>query len=134
MRILDKNYYGPACSQPLDLPDEGGEGAGLLRERRQLHGRIPASRVDRQQGRQELDSFGCARIGLAEQGRELLELRVRAVTRIQPSRSLELRDDRVERAVDVIRGTEIAQPRMWLGGQPLVQRRKQPGLADTCFA
>ena len=65
---------------------------------------------------------------------KLVELRVRAVIAIQPSRPLELRDDRVKRAVDVIGGAEIAQPRMRLGGQSLVQRREQPRLADACFA
>ena len=46
---------------------------------------------------------------------------------------LQLRDDRIERAVLVIRRTEIPQPNMLFGGDLLGKRFGQAGFADARF-
>ena len=52
----------------------------------------------------------------------------------QSCSALELLDHRVERAVHMIGGAEIAQPSMRLGVQSLMERGDQPRLADARFA
>ena len=61
VRILDKDDDGLTRCQRLDLLDEGGKSTGLLRGRRQLGGRVSASRVDRQQRRQQRNRFRAVR-------------------------------------------------------------------------
>jgi hypothetical protein len=78
--------------------------------------------------------FGDIGDGLAQQGFELIQHRVRAVVATQPCRTFELLDHRVERAVHMIGGAEIAQPRVRRGVQSLKERSDQPRLANAWFA
>ena len=48
--------------------------------------------------------------------------------------TLHLADDRIKRAVSVLRGAEIAQPRVWLSRKTFQQRRRQPRLPDARLA
>jgi len=52
----------------------------------------------------------------------------------EPGGAFELGDERVEGAVLVMRRTEIAQPRMRLAGEPVVQDAHQTRLADARLA
>ena len=49
-------------------------------------------------------------------------------------RAFHLADDRIERAVRVLRGAEIAQAHVRLGGDAFQQRRREPRFADTGLA
>ncbi len=52
----------------------------------------------------------------------------------QPGRALHLADDRMKRAVGVLRRAEIAQARMRLGGEAFAKRGRQPRFADAGLA
>ena len=71
---------------------------------------------------------------LREHGIELVELRLRGVVVRQSSGTFHLADDRIERAVGVLRGAEIAQARVRLSSKTFQQRRRQSRLADACLA
>ena len=47
------------------------------------------------------------------------------------SGALHLADDRIKRAVGVLRRAEVAQARVWLGSETFQQRRRQSRLADA---
>ena len=81
MRILDEHHDGLARRKPLEQLDQRAQRSGLPRLRRQLHGRIATSRVDREQLGQQGAYFGDIGDSLAQQSFELVELRVRAVAR-----------------------------------------------------
>ena len=67
-------------------------------------------------------------------GFEFGELLVRAVLTLDAGGSHELADDRIERAVLVIRRAMVLQPRMRLGLEPLQQRSREARLADARLA
>src|SRR5262249_51845499 len=69
--------------------------------------------------------------GLRQYGIELIEFVPRAVCVRELRGTLHLADDRVERAVGVLRRTEIAQCPVRFGRNALQQRRSQARLADT---
>ncbi len=71
---------------------------------------------------------------LSEQRIELVELGLRVVPACEPGRALHVADDRMERAVGVLRRTEIAHADMRLAHKPLQQRRGQSRLADAGLA
>ena len=72
--------------------------------------------------------------GGREERVELVELRLRVIVAREPSRARHMADDRMERAVGVLRRTEIAQPYMRFTCQTLKERRRQSRLADASLA
>ena len=72
--------------------------------------------------------------GRCEQSVELVEPQFRAVLARKPGGPLHVADDRMERAIRVLRRAEIAQPHMRLARQPLQKRRGQARLADARLA
>ena len=54
--------------------------------------------------------------------------------REQIRRPFHLADDRIKRAVGVLRRTEVAQASVRFGCEAFQQRRREPRLADTCLA
>ena len=66
---------------------------------------------------------------LRQQGIEFVELRLRRVVVRESGGALHLADDWIERAVGVLRGAEVAQPRVWLRSETFQQRRRQSRLA-----
>ena len=64
--------------------------------------------------------------GLREQGFELVELRVRLVVMRQFGGAFHLADDRIKRAVGMLRRAEIAQARVGLAGELFQQRGREP--------
>ena len=75
---------------------------------------------------------GCR--GLCEHRLELVQLRLRFVLVRQSSGAFQLADDRIKRAVRVLRGTKVAQARVRLGGEVFKQRGREPRFPDTRFA
>ena len=59
---------------------------------------------------------------------------MRGVVVRQSSSTLHLAHDRIKGAVRVLRGAEVAQARVWLGGEPFEERGRQPRFADTGLA
>ena len=49
----------------------------------------------------------------------------------KPCRAFHLVDNRIKRAVGVLRRAEVAEPRVRPGADLLHQRRRQPRLADS---
>ena len=73
------------------------------------------------------------RRGLRQQRIELVELRLRSVVVRQSSGALHLADDRIKRAVGVLRRAEVAQARVRLGSEAFQQRSRQARFADARF-
>ena len=71
---------------------------------------------------------------LREQSVELVKLRLQGVVVGKSGSTFHLTDDRVKRAVGVLRRAEIPQSRMRLSGNALHQRRGQPRFADPGLA
>ena len=74
------------------------------------------------------------RLSLREHGIELVELHLRLVVVRQSGGAFHLANDRIERAVRMLRGAEIAQARMRFGGEALQNRGREPRFPDTCLA
>ena len=87
----------------------------------------------RQQLGQQRDFVIAARTG-REQLPQLAELLLDRVVAREPGGAFELDDERVERAVLMVRRAEIAQPRVRLALDALRQRRGQARLADARLA
>jgi hypothetical protein len=49
-------------------------------------------------------------------------------------RPFHLADDRIERAVGVLRRREVPQPSVWFAFQALHKRSSEPRFANTCLA
>ena len=72
--------------------------------------------------------------GLREQRVELVELRLRGVVVRKSSGAFHLADDRIKRAVGVLRRAEIAQARVRFACEAFQQRRRKPRFADAGLA
>ena len=70
----------------------------------------------------------------ASSGIELVELRLRGVVVRKSGGTFHLADDRIKRAVGVLRRAEIAQARVRLGGEAFQQRGREPRFADAGLA
>ncbi len=71
---------------------------------------------------------------MRQQRIELVELRLRGVVVRQSGGTLHLADDRIERAVGVLRRAEIAQARVRLAGEAFQKRGREPRFADAGLA
>ena len=72
--------------------------------------------------------------GLRQHRIELVELCLRRIVVRQPGGTLHLADDRIKRAVGMLRRAEIAQARVRLVGEAFQQRRRQSRFADAGLA
>jgi len=72
--------------------------------------------------------------GLREHRIELVKLGLRFVIVRQSGGAFHLADDRIKRAVRVLRGAEIAQARVRLGCEAFQKRRGEPRLPNTGLA
>jgi len=88
---------------------------------------------ERQHLSEECGILGRGR-GLREHSIELVEPRLRFVVVRQSSGAFHLADDRIKRAVRVLRGAEIAQARVRFGGQAFQKGRREPRFPNTCLA
>jgi hypothetical protein len=71
---------------------------------------------------------------LREQCIELVEFRSRGIVVRKSSGALYLADGRIQCAVGMLQGAEIAQARVRLAREALQQRRRKPRFADAGFA
>ena len=72
--------------------------------------------------------------GLREQSIELVELRLRGIVVSKSGGPFHLTDDRIKRAVGVLRRTEVAQARVRFASEAFQQRCSKPRFADTGLA
>ncbi len=134
VRVLEYHQHRAARGEPLELGEERAEGTGILLLRCQ--GRQREAAVGRQ--REEFGEEGCdlGRVGNGqrEQRLELSESGRVVIAAGEPRRACELLDDRVQRAVRVVRRAVITEADPLLGAQPLAQGENNPRLADPGFA
>ena len=134
MQIFIQLENGPLAGEPGQLLDQNLEGALLLALRAEVGRAIAFIRRDAQQrpeqGRRLVQLLGA----LCEQRLELGEPVCGFVMGGEARRPLELRDDRVERAVGVIGGAKMADCDVRLVRQLLAKGVQQPRLANARFA
>ena len=134
MRVLEHHQHRASRRQPLELGEERPEGAGLLLLRRQGRQREAALGRQREELGEEGGDLGHVGDRAGEQRLELGELGRVVVGAGEARRPRELLDDRVERAVRVVRGAMVAEADPVLGAQPLAQGEDDPRLADAGLA
>src|SRR6202030_1459981 len=149
-RPLDRQIeqFARAGIDPVQVLDHhqhwllAGEGLELMEQRREqllalaLRGQVDFGCAARQQRQQVGDQRDLVVVANArrDQGRELAELLLGHVVVREAGGAFELRDERMERAVLVVRRAEIAQPGVRLAFEALAQRRAQPRFADARLA
>ena len=103
--------------------------AGLSASRR-----IPVAKRDRQQRRKKRCCVLNSRCGYGEKRFQLVEALLGRIVCLEPRRSLQLRDERIKRAVGVVRRTLVTQDGVRLVGDALFESRRKAGLADPRLA
>ena len=131
--ILEEHQHGTLLRQGFELPDQRLEGFLLFSLGRELERREATCGRQRQQlGQQRHVLLG--RRAQREQRRQLVQLRFGRVLALEPGCTLKLRDDRMKRAVLVVRRAEIAKAGVRLVPDPLLQGGGETGLADARLA
>jgi hypothetical protein len=134
MRVLQDHEDGLPGSERLKLPEQCPERTLLAALRTEVQGSILRPKLDGQQGRQQRDGFVVVCCCRRKNGFEFGELLIWAVLTFHAGGSYDLADDRMERAVLVIRRAMVLQPGLGLGLQPLDQRSREARLANPRFA
>ena len=126
MRVIDHHQHRLTRRQPLDLRHQRPQRLLLALLRREVERGIAVACRNRVQIRDQ-------RHVLAEviggQGEHRLELGQPLLVRVvapEPGRSFHLRDDRIERAVLMVRRAEIAQPSVRFAAQALEHGLGEP--------
>jgi len=88
---------------------------------------------ERQHLRKQRGILGRGR-GLREQGIELVGPRLQFVVVRQSCSTFHLANDRIKRAIGVLRGAEVTQTRVRSGGEALQKRCREPRFPDTGLA
>ena len=135
VHVLEDRHDRPAARRRLDQPPQGLERLLLALLRRQIEPRVAS--IDAGQGEQLGDQRGViGRQAIAYDSRtcSLSSFVGGVVVALEPRGALELADDRMERAVGVMRRAEVAQAEMRLAGNAFEQRRGQARLADAGLA
>jgi hypothetical protein len=134
----------------MDILDNGEQrrprcqAAELGQERRQCHFLAPlrtelrravavAGRYRQQVGQRHHDAVGIG-VGPRERRLELCELLCRQVAPLEPRSPFELADERIQRAVGVMRRTVLAHRDVRFVLEPRVKRERNVRLADTGLA
>ena len=135
MRVLEQHQHRPLGGEAGQLLEPDLLQLGLAPLGAELKGIEVVLDRDPQQGRSQgrrLLHRSAATFG--EQQLELGELVVRRVVAAQAGGVLDLLEDRMEGRVLMEGRAEIAQPRVWLTGDPLTQVLQQARFADAWFA
>ena len=134
VQVLVQLEHRAVAGEAGQLLDQDLEGALLLALRAEVQGRValargtPSSAADQRHRLVQL-------LGrLAEQRLQLGELGLRLVVGRKARRPLQLRDDRMERAVGVVGRAEMAEREVRLAAQLLAQRPEQARFADARLA
>ena len=133
MRIFDDHQHRLLSSQSRELCRQRFQRSLPALLRVQIERRIASIIRQRQHLGKERSVLRRGR-GLREHRIELVELRLRGVVVRQSGGTFHLADDRIKRAVGVLRRAEIAQARVRLGGEAFQQRGREPRFADTGLA
>ena len=107
MCILEDHQHGRLARQRLGLCNERLHRSLPTLLRGKVEHGIASVVPKRQHLGKQRGVLGKGR-GLCEQGIELVELHLRRVVMHQPSSTFHLADERIERAVGVLRGAEVA--------------------------
>src|SRR6516225_9037050 len=132
MQILEDHQYRLRSGDPFELPQQRRESALLLALWAQLEWRETVAAGQGQQLHQQRDVAGRGR--RCEQRRQLVEFCLGPVVPDEPGAAFELGDERIERAVLMMRRAEIAQAGVGLGSDVLGKCRREPRLADARLA
>ena len=133
MRIFDDHQHRLLSCQSRELCRQRFQRSLPALFRGQLKRGIASIIRERQHLGKERGILGRGR-GLRQQSIELVELRLRFVVVHQAGGAFHLADDRIKRAVRVLRRAEIAQARVRLGGEAFQQRGREPRFADARLA
>ena len=133
MRILEDHQHRLLACQSRELRRQRFQRSLPALFRGQLERGIASIIRERQHLGEECGILDRGR-GLCEHRIELVELRLRCVVVRQSGGALHLADDRIKRAVGVLRRAEIAQARVRFAGEAFQKRRREPRLADTGLA
>ena len=133
MRILEDHQHRTLARQRLDLGNERFHRSLSALLRGKFERGIASVVRQRQHLGKECRVLRRGR-GLRQHRVELVELRLRGVVVHKSGGAFHLADDRIKRAVGVLRRAEIAQARVRLAGEAFQQRRREPRLADTGLA
>ena len=134
MRILEdhqhRTFGAPAPRSARSALPAFFAGAAAGRGRARDSGRRSAATASRRRARRPRSR---SRI-CASSASSLSSFVLASSSRAKSGGALHLADDRIERAVGVLRRAEIAQARMRLAGEALQQRGRQPRFADARLA
>ena len=133
MRVLEDHQHRTLARQRLHLRNERFQRSLPALRRGQIERGIASIVRQRQHLGEERGVLDRGR-GLREHRIELVELRLRRVVVRQSGGAFHLADDRIKRAVGVLRRAEIAQPRVRFAGEAFQQRRREPRFADAGLA
>jgi hypothetical protein len=133
MCILEQEQDRFLMRQPFELIEQCRQRAAKLLRGTERQGRIPAAQWDRQQRRQQRDCIAGLRPGLAEKRLQSVEALLGRIVRLEPRRPLQLDDERIKRAVGVVRRTLVTQDRVRFVGDALLERRRKTGFANPRF-
>ena len=133
MRVLEDHQHRTLARQRLHLRNERLQRSLPALRRGQIERGIAAIVRQRQHFGEQRGVLDRGR-GLREHRIELVELRLRRIVVRQSGGAFHLADDRIERAVGVLRRAEIAQPGVRFAGEAFEQRRREPRFADAGLA
>ena len=133
MGVLEDHQDRRFARDRLDLVDQRLHRSLPARLRRELEDGVAAvSRQGQHVG--EKRGILAGRAGHRQQSVELVELGLRVVLAREPGRPRHVSDDRIERAVCMLRRTEVSHTRMRLARQPAQERRRQARLTYARLA
>ena len=133
MRILEDDQHRVLARQGLHLRDERVQRSFPALLGSQLErGIAPIVRQRQHLGQERGVLRGCR--GPSKEHIELVEFRLRGIVVHQAGSAFNLSDERMKRAVGVLRGTETAQARVRLAREKLHDRGREPRFPDTCLA
>ena len=134
MQVFIQREDGPLAGEPGQLLDQDLQGALLLALRAKVQGGVALISRDAQQRPDQRRRLVQLLGALSKQRLQLGKSVPGFVMGGEAGRPLQLCDDRVERAVGVVGGAEMAQREVRLARQLLAKGAQQPRLADARLA
>src|ERR1700736_6306393 len=133
MQILENHQHRLPCRQTVKLSKTPGWLLFLALLRREVGERV--ARIRRQREQIAHKPNGC-RVDARwrKQGFKLGELLRGRVAALEPRRPLELADEWEQRAVRAVRRADVSQPDVGFALQQLLERHRNPRLADAGLA
>ena len=114
MRIFEQEQDRFLTREILELIEQRRQRAAALLGRAERQSRIPVSERDREQRSKNRCGVLNSRCGYCDKRLQLVEALFGRIVCLEPRRSLQLSNERIKRAVSVVRRTLVAQHRVWL--------------------